>query len=163
MRASRELQTDTDETMSVGDSEGGRLKVVPNFGMNESPFKRADFPINLKNFAYNWLKLADKQEKSSRSDKEAPTMTTLNNFSKYDFVKKTKGHYLTANIGDYNQGIRDSRLDTYNSQNSFDHQIFRTDSESDGPGFFPQKSSLMEYKLNIMMSDNSTNHITKSN
>lgn len=162
MRSSREYQTDTDETMSVGDSEGGRLKVVPNFGMNESPFKRADYPINLKNFAYNCLKLADKQETSSRSDKEVPTMTTLNNFRKCDFVKNTKGHYLTANIGDNYQGIRDSRLDTYNSQNSFDHQIFKTDSESECPGFFPQKSSLMQYQKNVIMPDNLTNCKTKS-
>jgi hypothetical protein len=152
MIESKELRTDTYETMSIGDSEGNSLKEVPNFGMNESPFIKAEFPINLKHFAYNCLKLADKKDSSGRSNKEAITMTTLNNCHKSEFVKNTKGHYLTSNIGDV-QSIRDSRLDTFNHQNNFENQINSSDLEYEGHGFIPQNSNFMKYEDNIVKPD----------
>jgi hypothetical protein len=136
---SKEYRTDTYETMSIGDSEGNSLKEIPNFGMNDSPFIKAEFPINLKHFAYNCLKLADKQDLSGRSNKEAITMTTLNNCHKSELVKNTKGNYLNSNIGDI--------------QSNFENQVYSSDLEYEGPGFFPEKSNLMEYEDNVLKPD----------
>ena len=105
--------------------------------------------MNMKNFAYNCLKLAEKESKSSKSDREVTTSTTIPNYWKSEFVKNTKGHYLTANEGDNARSSGASPLETYNTlSNGNDTLVFNMmDSEPDCPlfkndGHFERKRNL---------------------
>lgn len=60
MNIKKKHHNESEETMSVGDTENNHQAYIPNFEMKQSPFKNQPYPVNIKTFAQNCLKLNKK-------------------------------------------------------------------------------------------------------